>query len=388
MLLNAFLNGTWCISPEVGQALLDILAKLPPTFTHEEVKTLMHGQGAFLGTNKNQAESLQTVLSGNLTKTVSISGISSDLYLYQSVAIVPILGVIHPRSINLGSMSSGVTLEELTATLDILCKDTRVRSIVLFFDTPGGDATLVANAANYIKKVDQIKPVYAYIGDLCASAGYWLSSACREIVGSPTASVGSIGAVSVIRTKKSDDKEYYEIVSTQSPYKRVDPSTENGLSYLQERIDKLADIFISSVALNRGLDKQEILNTQGKIFLGDTNIQYKLIDKIQDFTEFLQTLINKDDLMDLEQLTAKFNEMETATQAKFEELQKVSTEQTKVLIEKVEQLSTQLTSLVEKDNKHVLKFLQDTPYKAKVTTAGEEEEYFLSLDAVKKAFNR
>jgi hypothetical protein len=65
-----------------------------------------------------------------------------------------------------------------------------------------------------------------------ASAAYWIASAADEVVVAPTAIVGSIGAVMAIsdRTKADEARgvSTIEIVSSQSPKKRLSPTSAEG----------------------------------------------------------------------------------------------------------------------------------------------------------------
>lgn len=74
-----------------------------------------------------------------------------------------------------------------------------VRDVVINFDTPGGMARGTKEAAESIAKYrkDTSKMVFAWVPNLCASAGYYCAAACSRIDAHPSALVGSIGTMAV-----------------------------------------------------------------------------------------------------------------------------------------------------------------------------------------------
>ena len=71
------------------------------------------------------------------------------------------------------------------------------------------------------------------------------------VVANKTALLGSVGVVVGVGKGKGEE----EIVSSQSPYKRVDPATAEGRARIQATVDNLAAIFIADVAKYRGAPK-------------------------------------------------------------------------------------------------------------------------------------
>lgn len=104
------------------------------------------------------------------------------------------------------------------------------------------------------------KPVIAYASGDAASGAYWIASATDEIVVSETSALGSIGVVGIYRGKTTKEfTETVEIVSSQSPHKRLDPMSDDGRAKLQTRIDAMADVFVSTIARNRSVTPDHVL---------------------------------------------------------------------------------------------------------------------------------
>jgi ClpP class serine protease len=148
--------------------------------------------------------------------------------------------------------------------------------IVLHIDSPGGQVGGIADLASYIQG-RVTKPVIAYIGDMGASAAYWIASAADTIVAAQTSEIGSIGVV--LTTRRRPDNQI-EIVSSASPKKRPDPATDEGRAVLQGRADALAAVFTHTVAKNRGLTQGHIEALEGDIFIAKKALDLGLIDSI------------------------------------------------------------------------------------------------------------
>lgn len=202
------------------------------------------------------------------------------------VAIIPVTGPVF-RYANIFTEISGATSTQVLATdIQTALDNPYIKGIVLDFDTPGGTATSINELAGMIAAGTAIKPITAYGGGLVASAGYWLASACSEIVISETALLGSIGVVmSYQDTSERDAKtgvRSIEIVSSQSPDKRIDPATDDGRSKAQVMVDALAEVFVSAVAKNRSVTPDTVLADFGKggVLVGAAAVKAGMADRI------------------------------------------------------------------------------------------------------------
>jgi ClpP class serine protease len=194
-----------------------------------------------------------------------------------NVALVPVTGPVF-RYANLFTALSGATsLDVLAKDFTTAVDDPRTESIILVMDTPGGQASGIAEFAQMIRASP--KRVVAYVSGNAASAGYWMASAAHEIVMSRTGGVGSIGAVLNIRANKDDGS--LEIVSSQSPNKRPDFTTEQGRAVVQSHVDRLAGIFIEDVANYRGVTVDDVLADfgQGDMRIGSDAVALGMADR-------------------------------------------------------------------------------------------------------------
>lgn len=205
------------------------------------------------------------------------------------VAVVPVIGPIF-RYANLFTEVSGATsLDVLAREFSAAVDDPLVKAVVLNIDFPGGQATGVAEFAHMIRAA--AKPVVAYVDGSGASGAYWIAAAADEIVLAKTAEVGSIGVVVGVDTRPGA-AGVVELVSSQSPRKRPDLSTDAGRAQIQDRIDALAQVFVDDVAAYRGVSVETVLADfgQGDMRLGAAAVALGMADRVSTLEEVLAGL--------------------------------------------------------------------------------------------------
>jgi len=198
--------------------------------------------------------------------------------MHGSVAVVPVVGGIY-RYANLFTEICGATSTQVLATdIASAAKNPDVSHIVLNMDSPGGQAKGISELADLVRSVE--KPVIAHVGDLSASAAYWIASAADHITASKTAFVGSIGAVYTFRLL--DDPNTVEVVSAVSPKKRPDLHTAAGRAQVQTWADRLGDEFVAAVAEGRGVTTDDVLESygQGDIMIASDALEAGMIDEV------------------------------------------------------------------------------------------------------------
>ncbi|WP_412059067.1 S49 family peptidase [Bartonella sp. DGB2] len=141
------------------------------------------------------------------------------------------------------------------------------------------------------------KSLIAYASGDAASGAYWIASACDEIVVSKTSALGSIGVVGIYPSQNNADRKdpLIEIISSCSPNKRLDPSNEEGFLKLQQRIDAVAEVFVGTVARNRSVTREMVLEHYGgaDVFIGADALRAGLADRLGALDGLVQDLNTK-----------------------------------------------------------------------------------------------
>lgn len=206
---------------------------------------------------------------------------TSNVTMRDGVACIPVTGLIFRYANVFSRFSGGTSVELLARDLQVCADNPMVSAILLVVDSPGGSATGVHDLADAIYSVRAQKPIAAYVEGMAASAAYWFASACGEIALEATAAVGSIGAVMSAGKPDPNAKEI-EFVSSQSPNKRLDPTTEGGSARYQTIVDDLATVFIGAVARNRGMAEDDVIQAgdAGGLKVGRAAVAAGLADRI------------------------------------------------------------------------------------------------------------
>jgi len=200
------------------------------------------------------------------------------------VAVIPVTGPLF-RYANIFTAISGATSYEILAQdFTVALDNPDITAIILNIDSPGGEVNGCAELANMIFAARGKKPIIAYASGDAASGAYWIASAADSVVASETSGLGSIGVVAVYRGAKPDKNAptTIEIVSSQSPFKRLNPETDEGRAKLQTRIDAMAEVFVNTLARNRGIETAKVLEQfgGGDILIGTHAVNAGLADRI------------------------------------------------------------------------------------------------------------
>ncbi len=223
-----------------------------------------------------QNESIE-VVSAKLGRELNSSYVTE---IREGAAVIPVVGPLFRYANIFTAISGASSYEVLAKDFTSALENPDVHSIILDIDSPGGEVNGCAEFASMIFEARRKKPIIAYASGDAASGAYWIASACDQIIASETSMLGSIGVVAVYRGSK--DENVLEIVSSQSPYKRLDPSSKDGKSRLQSRIDDLATVFIESIAKHRGVDPLTVIKDfgGGDVLIGKNAINSGLADDI------------------------------------------------------------------------------------------------------------
>lgn len=207
------------------------------------------------------------------------------------VAILPITGPVMRYGNVFTQISGATSLDALATEFTRAVDDPSIRAIVLNMNTPGGQANGISEFAALVRASS--KPVTAFV-EQAASAGYWIASAANEIVISKTGEAGSIGAVYSIDTR-GNPAGVVELVSSVSPNKRPDVSTDAGRAQIQARVDKWGHAFVGDVSIYRNTPVEDVLAKfgQGDMQMGDEAVASGMADRVATLEEVIAGLSGK-----------------------------------------------------------------------------------------------
>ena len=184
--------------------------------------------------------------------------------------------------------------EAIRDALAIAGNEQGINEIYMDFATGGGVVRGLDTAADMIRRVNAVKPVYGHTDSHAFSAGYWLASTTRKFTASRMAEVGSIGTLLVLATQvgaaeKAGVKYHVfragEYKALGLPYEEL---TEEAAAYLQANLEKTNKFFLDHVSRSRNLmlsDRNQW--GEGKTFFAEEGLQVGLIDGVTTLADLM-----------------------------------------------------------------------------------------------------
>lgn len=215
------------------------------------------------------------------------------------VAVLPIQGVLAPKANLFTDISGGASAQMLAREVQRAAADPAVRALVLSVDSPGGAVHGIPELGAAVSAANRIKPVVTLSDAQIASAAYWVGSAAREVfVTGPTVQVGSIGVVIAHRdTSRAQEMRGVRVTEVSAgKFKRIasenGPLTPEGRATLEAQAGHLYDLFVETVAANRGVSTDTVLAdmADGRIFFGRQAVDAGLVDGMTSLDELIARL--------------------------------------------------------------------------------------------------
>ena len=234
-----------------------------------------------IGSGKNKSPLIKRLLFFTLIllALVGISSIASEWIPNQraenKIGVVDITGLISDS-------------EHIVNQVKKFGADKRIRGIVLRIDSPGGSVGPSQEIYDEVLKTRKGgKVIYASMGALAASGGYYIASAAEKIFANPGTLTGSIGVIMAFANAKG----LMEKIGLQSQvikagkYKDIgSPArvmTQKEKNLLQSVVVDVHQQFIEAVANGRDISIAEVTKiADGRIFTGRQAYSLNLVDQL------------------------------------------------------------------------------------------------------------
>ncbi len=194
------------------------------------------------------------------------------------------------------------TLEKI----DELMGDNNNRGLIIFVDSPGGG---VYESDELYLKIREYKdmtnrPVYAAMGSMAASGGYYISAAADKIIANRNTWTGSIGVTIGTIYDISALLENYGVKtvtitagSNKAMGSSVEPLTKEQQAIFQSLVDDAYDQFTGIVSEERGIDLSEVRRlSDGRIYTAKQALELNLVDSIGTLSDAVEDMRDENDL--------------------------------------------------------------------------------------------
>ena len=209
------------------------------------------------------------------------------------IAILTISGTLVKKASWMDAESGLQSYESIRTMLADARDDPGIRGVLLDVDSPGGEVGGLFDLADEVHAAGAVKPCYAIANDEAFSAAYALASSAQRLFLTRTGGVGSIGVIAVHMDQSGwDEKMGRKYTAVYAGARKNDFSTHQPLSddaraNLQGEVDRLYEMFVASVARNRGLAPAIIRKTDAGLFWGEKAISAGLADQVGSFDDAL-----------------------------------------------------------------------------------------------------
>jgi len=172
---------------------------------------------------------------------------------------------------------------------DLKSFENKYDGVILYINSPGGDAYATKKIAEQIKKLNEKVPVISCVDEVAASGAYWLAIEGRKIIADDFSVVGSIGLIaSYLQFSELMKKlgiKYERIVfgkykDMMSPFRNLTPEEK---ALIMKKLSYIYEYFVKEVAKRRHFNYSYAKKlATGEIYFGYEAVHNGLIDEIGD----------------------------------------------------------------------------------------------------------
>jgi signal peptide peptidase SppA len=189
-------------------------------------------------------------------------------------------------------------LEYLREDLAMLASRDEVGAVVLRVNSPGGFVEGVAESTELLRRLSKVKRTIALCEGYACSAAYWLASAAREVVATPSCLIGSCGAIAIL----ADESEYFASLGVRlHPVASADgkltgtpglPVSDADLERVKTLVDAAATQFLRDVAASPRMTASQVLDAfrDGGVWTADEARKRGLCDRVTLCEDVLQEI--------------------------------------------------------------------------------------------------
>lgn len=172
-------------------------------------------------------------------------------------------------------------VDDIKIQLEQAATDDKVKAVVLYVDSPGGEVTASDSIYNAVRKLrdggfGKKKPVVVYMGSLAASGGYYVSCAGNWLMANETTLTGSIGVImQSLNYRQLFGKVGLETITFKSGQFKDMLSgsrelTQDERDYIQKMVMDSYSKFVGIVARERKLNEDELRHglADGRVISG------------------------------------------------------------------------------------------------------------------------
>lgn len=239
--------------------------------------------------SQNFSEQVTSLVSdttdGALAETTTTAGNPTS-----RIAVLTVNGTIQDTGESSSFLSSeAYNHQAFLKQLEAVKEDESVKGVILSVNSPGGGVVESKQIYEAIKEIqkDRKIPVYASMGSMAASGGYYISAPADKIFADEETMTGSIGVIMQgVNYSKLAEKYGIEFETIKTgPYKDIMSGsremTKDERKILQDMINESYNRFLNVIVDGRDMPKAEVKKlADGRIYSGSQAKKVGLVDEL------------------------------------------------------------------------------------------------------------
>lgn len=202
------------------------------------------------------------------------------------IAVIEVSGTLVHKNGTLRPYSGMTGYDGIRENIFAAINDPEVKAICLDIDSPGGEVAGCFDLVDFIYEARKQKKIFAILNEIACSAAYAIASACNKIYMPRTGIAGSIGVIWMhVDWSKAMGESGVAVTFIKYGDRKADgnsyePLADEARKRAQADIDSMGELFVRTVARNRGISADKIRATQAAVYLGQEAIDQNLVDGI------------------------------------------------------------------------------------------------------------
>ncbi len=204
----------------------------------------------------------------------------------RGVAIIPITGTLVAKLGTVRPWSGMTGYDGIRQNLSAALEDDDVRAIAFDIESPGGEVSCCFDLVDDIYAARGQKPIVAILSECAYSAAYAIASACDRIFVPRTGGTGSVGVIcACVDFSRAIDAAGITIELITYGARKADGSeylvlSKEARSRFQADVDKMGELFVDTVARNRGIKASKVKATEATTFMGAAGVEVGFADAV------------------------------------------------------------------------------------------------------------
>ncbi|MCO8643226.1 S49 family peptidase [Burkholderia multivorans] len=217
--------------------------------------------------------------------------------VWEGVARIPIQGTLVHKLGTLHPWSGMTGYDGIRSLLSLAMEDPEVRAIVLDIDSPGGEVAGCFDLTDAIYEAREEKPIWSILSESAYSAAYAIASASDRIIVPRTGGTGSVGVICMhVDFSKALSQAGIDVTLIHYGDRKADgneysPLSKDARARIQADVDAMGELFVETVARNRGLTAARVRSTQAGTFLGAAGVEVGFADAVMAPDDALASLL-------------------------------------------------------------------------------------------------